>query len=80
MTIKFICLGCGKELTSSKKSGDRQSYCGEKKCQRVRKAAWQRQKVVEDADYRSDQARCGYVCPIICTPQELLGENNDTQG
>lgn len=61
MTVKFICLGCGKELTSSKRSGDRQSYCGEKKCQRARKTAWQRQKVVEDPDYRSDQARCDYV-------------------
>jgi len=60
MTIKFICLGCGKELTSSKRSGNRQSYCGEKKCQRARKMTWQRQKVAADLEYRSDQARCGH--------------------
>ena len=24
--------------------------------------------------------KMGYVCPIICTPQELLGENDDSQG
>ncbi len=60
MTIKFICLGCGKELTSSKRSGNRQSYCSEKKCQRVRKAVWQKQKVATDPEYRSDQARCGH--------------------
>ena len=24
--------------------------------------------------------KMGYICPIICTPQELLGENNDSQG
>ena len=58
MSITFTCLGCGKELARSKRSGDRQSHCGEQKCQRARKAEWHRRKVAVDPDYRIDQERC----------------------
>ena len=33
-------------------------YCGEPVCQRARKAAWQREKIRGDPDYRADQKRC----------------------
>jgi hypothetical protein len=33
-------------------------YCGKPVCQRARKAAWQREKIRGDPDYRANQKRC----------------------
>jgi hypothetical protein len=33
-------------------------YCGKPACQRARKAAWQRDKIRGDPDYRANQKRC----------------------
>lgn len=51
----FICLGCGKEKARSPKASKKQAYCGEAKCQRHRKAIWQKQMLQSDSDYRSNQ-------------------------
>lgn len=58
MNSTFICLACGKEKAQSPRSSGRQSHCGLKRCQRARKAHWQRQKVKGDRDYRENQKRC----------------------
>ena len=33
-------------------------YCGKEACQRARKAAWQREKLRSDRDYRANQKQC----------------------
>ena len=33
-------------------------YCGKEACQRARKAAWQREKLRRDRDYRANQKQC----------------------
>ena len=58
MHVRFICLACSKECAASARSAGRQSYCGLAGCQRVRKAAWKRERMAVDADYRANQKRC----------------------
>ena len=58
MHVRFICLACGKERAASARSSGRQSYCGLADCQRARKAAWKRERIAVDADYRANQQRC----------------------
>lgn len=55
MIVVFVCLACGKEKAASPRSAGRQSYCGEKSCQRARKTAWQRQSLAEDPEHRANQ-------------------------
>jgi hypothetical protein len=57
MRALFICLGCGKEKHAEARSAGRQAYCGAVRCQRARKAAWQRQSLESDADHRANQRR-----------------------
>ena len=57
MSTTFNCLGCGREKASSPRSAGRQSYCGDKSCQQIRKTSWQRQKMAVDPDYRDNQNR-----------------------
>lgn len=53
----FVCCGCGKEKArNGRLSESIQRYCGGQPCQRKRRAQWQRQKIVRDEKYRSDQA------------------------
>ena len=46
------CLGCGLFFTPRNK---KQNYCSAVKCQRTRKADWQRHKLKTDPDYKRDQ-------------------------
>ena len=55
MSTTFVCLSCGKEKPAAPRSGGRQSYCGERTCQRSRKASWQGQSLANDPDYRANQ-------------------------
>lgn len=48
------CLHCGKLRPKSPRH-KKQDYCGAKKCQKARKAAWQREKIRTDPDYRANQ-------------------------
>jgi len=45
-----FCVHCTQEFTPRNRL---QSYCGKSKCQRARKAAWQRIKIKTDPDYRA---------------------------
>ena len=46
------CLCCGRLFMPRNRN---QNYCSAKKCQRARKADWQRHKMKTDPDYRRDQ-------------------------
>ena len=46
------CLSCGQFFTPRNK---KQNYCSAVKCQRTRKADWQRHKIKTDPDYKRDQ-------------------------
>jgi hypothetical protein len=47
-----LCAHCSQLFTPRNK---RQSYCSKAKCQRARKASWQRIKIKTDPDYRAGQ-------------------------
>lgn len=76
MHFKFVCLGCGKEKPSAPRSVGRQSYCGEKVCQKTRKAVWQRQKLARDSDYVANQRRCYEAWRRA--PIQIIGDNTET--
>jgi hypothetical protein len=48
------CCHCGRFYVPDPRQRN-QRYCGRKMCQRARKAAWQREKMRTDADYRANQ-------------------------
>ena len=54
----IICKNCGKEKPANIRLKGTQEYCSAVKCQRARKAAWQRAKMDRDADYRDRQKQC----------------------
>lgn len=54
MSAKIRCRNCGRLFVRDVRVRS-QSYCGAKVCQKARKAAWQRQRMAEDDDYRADQ-------------------------
>jgi hypothetical protein len=51
---KIPCCQCGRYFVPNPRKKN-QRYCSEKACQRGRKAAWQRKKLVMDPDYRANQ-------------------------
>lgn len=53
----FICIYCGDEFKPNPRTKN-QMYCKRKKCQRARRAGWQRKKMHNDADYRYNQKQC----------------------
>ena len=55
MQRTFICACCGKQKLANPKLKGNQLYCGDHDCQKARKAAWQRQKMASDPEYRADQ-------------------------
>lgn len=56
---KFICHNCHEEQDTNYRLIDgTQHYCGAAKCQRARKAAWQRDKMRNNAKYRAKQIAC----------------------
>jgi len=48
------CNHCGHSVRPNPRLRE-QRYCGDKRCQRVRKTLWQRQKMATDADYQANQ-------------------------
>lgn len=53
----FVCSGCGKEAArNGRLAAGVQRYCRAQRCQRKRRAQWQRQKLRNDEKYRHDQA------------------------
>jgi hypothetical protein len=56
---KFICSNCHEEQDSNNRLKDGiQHYCGAAECQRARKAAWQREQIHNNANYRAKQIAC----------------------
>lgn len=51
---KIPCCQCGRYFLPDPRQKN-QRYCREKACQRARKAAWQRKKMVRDPVYRANQ-------------------------
>ena len=51
------CSHCGRSVRPNPRLRE-QRYCGDKRCQRVRKTLWQRQKMATDADYQANQRDC----------------------
>lgn len=48
------CYSCGHFFVPNPRNKN-QRYCGKARCQKARKAAWQRNKMAIDPDYRADQ-------------------------
>jgi hypothetical protein len=48
------CAHCGCHLDLNPRVKN-QRYCGKKECQRARKRAWQKRKMADDPDYRTNQ-------------------------
>lgn len=51
--MECICASCGKVFTGR---DQRQRYCRDPSCQRMRKRQWQRHALATDASYRENQA------------------------
>lgn len=58
MQRSFVCIGCNQEKLGNPKLKSHQHYCGALACQRSRKAAWQKEKMASDPQYRADQIDC----------------------
>ncbi|HHO76379.1 MAG TPA: hypothetical protein ENN05_08105 [Deltaproteobacteria bacterium] len=52
--MEVVCLGCGDRFVRDARHKN-QCYCSRKQCQRKRKALWQKQKMINDPDYRLNQ-------------------------
>lgn len=52
--MKKLCLCCG-DLLPVHNNVKNYNYCGKKRCQRMRRARWQRKKLARDADYEHCQ-------------------------
>ena len=48
----FYCQGCGKRKRKNPRLKDKQSYCGTKRCQQIKKNKWERDKLKKDPSYR----------------------------
>lgn len=55
MKKTIICKNCGQQKLANIRLKGKQQYCGDSDCQRARKAAWQRENMEKDADYRNRQ-------------------------
>jgi hypothetical protein len=55
MQNTFICKGCNTAKPINPKLKGNQKYCGDRKCQRKRKAAWQKHKMTTDVNYKQSQ-------------------------
>ena len=58
MQKPFICQGCGQEKQANLRLKGNQGFCGEPRCQRARKAQWQKTKMKTDAVYRAQELDC----------------------
>ena len=53
--IRVRCRGCGRLVRQEPRVGERQQYCKRSRCQRKRRARWQRERMLTDTAYRSEQ-------------------------
>ncbi|MCI0695672.1 hypothetical protein L0337_27175 [candidate division KSB1 bacterium] len=58
MQITITCKNCGHEVPANFRLKGSQLYCGDPKCQRARKRAWQKNKMTTDTKYRRKQITC----------------------
>ena len=58
MQKTFKCQGCDQEKPSEPRQKGNQKYCGDRVCQRARKALWQKNKMKTDVAYRTRQHDC----------------------
>ena len=58
MTSEFICKNCHKLKPANIRLKGNQEYCSDPECQRARKAAWQKDKMANDPQYRAQQIEC----------------------
>jgi hypothetical protein len=58
MQTKLLCKNGGHEFDANPRLKGNQQYCGDPKCQRVRKHAWQKAKMTTDKKYRAKQIAC----------------------
>lgn len=54
---KRICICCGRAFVKNYRLKE-QGYCNNKKCQRKRRARWQRGKMWKDKEYKENQKNC----------------------
>ena len=57
MNSVIPCTHCGRLFAPDPRVKN-QRYCGEKDCQRARKRKWQKEKLVNDPDYKANQRAC----------------------
>ena len=55
MQSTFICHGCKIAKPINPKLKGNQKYCGDPKCQRKRKASWQKHRMATDVNYKQSQ-------------------------
>lgn len=55
MSKVFVCVNCNRKKPINPKLKGNQRYCGDIRCQRARKAAWQKNKMKTDAAYHQSQ-------------------------
>jgi hypothetical protein len=58
MQTKLLCKNGGHEVPANFRLKGNQQYCGDPECQRVRKRAWQKNKMATDRKYRRKQIAC----------------------
>ena len=58
MTAWFVCKNCHKRKPANVRLKGNQQYCSASECQHARKAAWQKEKMANDPNYRAQQIEC----------------------
>ncbi len=58
MKKTIICKNCCKQKPANPRLKGNQLYCSAPNCQRARKRAWQKQKMIQDSQYHEQQVAC----------------------
>lgn len=58
MPRRIICINCSRTVDGNPRLKGTQKYCRAERCQRARKALWQRNKKADDNDYGMRQEKC----------------------
>lgn len=57
MSETIQCVHCGKPIKANPRVKN-QRYCSDRECQRARRREWQREKLLNDPDYKANQRDC----------------------
>lgn len=57
MSETIQCFHCGKSIKANPRVKN-QRYCSDRECQRARRREWQREKLLNDPDYKANQRDC----------------------